>query len=81
MPGSCTALVGDYKRVQAIEKCERCAKLKKHKYFGLRNGGNCYSTDTNNYEEIQNPQKSTACDSNGKGGRSAYFVYKRLCKY
>ena len=64
-------------RTDAVGKCERCAKLKGHKYFALQNGGACFSSSTASYD-AEGP--STNCIDDGKGGRWANFVYKRKCK-
>ena len=70
--------VGYVNRIDAIGQCERCAKLKVHRYFALQDGGACYSINTNRYTS---QGRSNRCIDDGKGGPNSNFVYERKCKY
>ena len=76
----CSLMDGDYgSRTDAIGKCERCAKLLGRKYFGVENGGKCYSWERREFNK--GGESKTACISNGKGGNGWTMVYERKCKY
>ena len=83
----CSLMDKDHRtRVDAIGKCERCAKLLHHKYFAINDGGKCRTTNFSIKGERSN-QKSHDCRSDGKGGRHSdgkdfwKMVYKRRCKH
>lgn len=63
----------DYKqRSDAVNKCYMAAKDRKHKYFGLQDGGWCASGDASaQYDKYGTSDKC----SNGKGGSWASSVY------
>ena len=63
--------------MEPIGRCERCAKLKGHKYFALQNGFECYTSAIQSYFSFP----SSACLADGRGGLKANMVYERKCKY
>ena len=58
-------------RSNALGKCLSCAKQEGQRYFGLKDGGECYAG--NNYPR----QSSDSCIDDGKGGPNSYMVYER----
>ena len=73
LEGSCDLLDGDHwkQRVDAIEKCYRCAKSKGFTTFALMYGGACNADDAGTYAKYG---ESSVC-TDGKGGPWANDVY------
>ena len=78
--GSCGLLEGDpSRRVDAIEKCYKCAKLAGNKYFALHDSGACMTSSTAK-DTYQKHGASDECNDEGTGGPSANEVYEIVGK-
>ena len=76
LEGNCTKLDGDYgTRIDALQKCARCAKEMGMKIFSLQNGGWCAGTALDG-EDYKKHGKSSDCDNDGLGAHSVNHVYK-----
>ena len=63
------------RRVDAIAKCYKCAKLAGNKYFALHDSGACMTSSTAK-DTYQKHAASDECNDEGTGGPSANEVYE-----
>ena len=75
LEGQDSILDGSYKaRRDSVEKCYRAAKKRGFRIFAVQDGGWCASSATAG-KTFNKYGKSSACKSDGKGGRWANQVY------
>ena len=61
-------------RLNRITKCAQAAMKAGYSMFAVQNGGQCFSSGTA-AKTFDKYGKSTACKSDGEGGRKANQVY------
>ena len=80
MEGSCGLLDGEYQqRLDAVEKCYKCAKLSGNKYFALQDLGECMTSATAG-DTYQKLGAADDCSAEGTGGHHANHVYQIVGK-